>query len=594
MPSLTHLLLLFLACAPPAAAQDPGRAADAPSTAAPRYVAYELVVDGPEPPSAALREGLDLARWQADDEMTLDLLERLARDALPQARDIAAIEGFYDAAIEIEVDRAVSPIVVRVRVEPGPRTRVGTVALDVEGPASRDTPLGTSAIAETRERFALQPGDPFRQADWIAAKDGAVRRMRRSPYAAARITASEARVDPARAQADLSIAIDSGPLFRFGAISVQGTRRYAPSLVENFSTIRRGEPHDEDAIDAYVRRLSASGYFSSVQASIDADAPDPEDATVRVAVIEAPTHRLQGSISFSTDTRYGGRLSYTNVDVDGAGLQMRLDARLEDKEQLAGATFTRPPTARGWIDRFTLGARRTDYQNSVQTTAGIGVERRGVDERHHPIFAASYYYDREAPQGAEATSTRALYVEAGYVLRRADDLLSPTRGYMVEARAGGGVPGASTEGFGRATVKSIAWYPVGRMTGLTFRAEAGGVFGAARENVPSILLFRTGGDTTVRGYAFESLGVSLGDAVVGGRYYALASAEAVRWINDLWGIAAFVDVGDAADSLGSLEPAVGVGLGARIATPIGPFRLDLAYGEETRKWRLHFSVGLAF
>jgi translocation and assembly module TamA len=98
----------------------------------------------------------------------------------------------------------------------------------------------------------------------------------------------------------------------------------------------------------------------------------------------------------------------------------------------------------------------------------------------------------------------------------------------------------------------------------------------------------------VRGYEFESLGVPLGDATVGGRYYALASVEVVRWINELWGIAAFVDAGDAADSIGDLEPAIGVGIGARLATPIGPFRLDVAYGEETRKWRIHFSVGLSF
>jgi translocation and assembly module TamA len=88
--------------------------------------------------------------------------------------------------------------------------------------------------------------------------------------------------------------------------------------------------------------------------------------------------------------------------------------------------------------------------------------------------------------------------------------------------------------------------------------------------------------------------VPLGDAIVGGRYYALASVEIVRWINEQWGIAAFVDAGDAADSIGDLSPAIGAGIGMRLATPIGPFRLDVAYGEETRKVRIHFSVGLSF
>ena len=36
------------------------------------------------------------------------------------------------------------------------------------------------------------------------------------------------------------------------------------------------------------------------------------------------------------------------------------------------------------------------------------------------------------------------------------------------------------------------------------------------------------------------------------------------------------------------------GLGARIRTPIGPFRFDLAYGQESRQVRLQFSVGVSF
>ena len=594
MPSLPVLIPFVLAlCATPAVAQDAARPSP-PTPAVANYVAYTLVVDGPDPPAAALRQGLDLVRWQADEEMTPDLLERLVRDAPPQARTIAAIEGFYDAVIDVSLDRNVSPIEVRVKVEPGPRTRVGSVAIDVTGPATHATSPGPGAADRVRERFLLRPGDAFRQADWIEAKNAVVREMRRTPYAAASLTASEARVDPGSARADLALTLDSGPPFRFGPIAVQGTKRYPASLVENFSTLERGAPHDEAEIDTYVRRLAGSGYFGSVQASIDIDSANPDDATVRVAVIEAPTHHVEGSISFSTDTRYGGRVSYTNINLDDEGLQMRLDLRLEDKLQYLGAIFTRPPTSRGWLDRYAVVAKRDDFQNTVQTTAAISAERRGIDERNQPIFAASYFFDREEPEGAADVSTQALYLEAGYILRRADDLLSPKRGYMVEARAGAGVPGASTDGFLRGTVRSIGWYPIDRVTGLTLRADAGAVFGAPRDSVPSILLFRTGGDTTVRGYEFESLGVPLGDAIVGGRYYALASVEVVRWINERWGIAAFVDAGDAADSIGDLSPAIGAGIGMRLATPIGPFRLDVAYGEETSKWRIHFSVGLSF
>ena len=591
VPRSRFLALALVAFASAAAAQDERAppAAPPPSDA----IRYRLVVEGPNPPANALKQGLDLARWEADEEMTLDLLERLVKDAVPQAKEIAAIEGFYDAKVDVAIERDTNPVVVRVRVEPGKPVRVSGVDIDVRGPASGDA-AGIAAARDARDGWSLRLGEVFRQAEWIDAKADALRTMRRGPYAAARISASEARVEPDALSAALRVEIESGPPFRIGEVAVRGTQRYKPELVRNFSTLKRGEPYSQAALDDYVRRLAGSGYFSSVQAIVDPETANPDDATVDVAVIEAPTHRVEGAISYSTDTGYGGRISYTNINVDGDALQMRLDGRLESKVQLAQATFTWPPTATLWIDSLKVGAQRRDIENTVETTAGIGVERRGVDERRHPVFGAAYYYDRQDPNGAPTTTSHATYLEAGYVLRRVDDLVSPTRGWMIDARAGAGLPGVSTESFLRLVALSQAWYPIDRDTGLVLRAEAGAVVGASRENVPSVLRFRTGGDTSVRGYAYQSLGVKLGDGIVAGRYYALASAEAIRWINETWGIAAFVDAGDATDGLDDFRFALGYGVGARIRTPVGPFRVDVAYGERTREIRVHFSVGLAF
>ncbi len=115
-----------------------------------------------------------------------------------------------------------------------------------------------------------------------------------------------------------------------------------------------------------------------------------------------------------------------------------------------------------------------------------------------------------------------------------------------------------------------------------------------RTGIPSALLFRTGGDTTVRGYAFESLGVHRGEAVVGGRYYAVGSIEATHYFNERIGAAVFVDAGNAGDSFSGLDPALGYGIGARLKTPVGPFRFDVAYGQESSSIRLHMSLGVRF
>jgi translocation and assembly module TamA len=88
--------------------------------------------------------------------------------------------------------------------------------------------------------------------------------------------------------------------------------------------------------------------------------------------------------------------------------------------------------------------------------------------------------------------------------------------------------------------------------------------------------------------------VKQGDAVVGGRYYAIASGEAIHWMSDYWGLGVFVDAGNAADSISGFRFDLGYGAGLRVRTPLGPFRLDLAYGQAVQQVRVHFSVGLTF
>ena len=60
----------------------------------------------------------------------------------------------------------------------------------------------------------------------------------------------------------------------------------------------------------------------------------------------------------------------------------------------------------------------------------------------------------------------------------------------------------------------------------------------------------------------------------------------------LWAL--FVDAGNASDGWKDMRPVFGYGVGLHWRSPVGPLRVDLAYGQETQKLRLHFSVGVVF
>ena len=104
----------------------------------------------------------------------------------------------------------------------------------------------------------------------------------------------------------------------------------------------------------------------------------------------------------------------------------------------------------------------------------------------------------------------------------------------------------------------------------------------------------------MRGYGYRDIGIQRANGVTGpGRYMAVGSVEWQRPMlkNGLpteWENTFFIDAGSVAERPQDLKPQVGIGTGVRWRSPIGPLQIDLAYGVQPKKLRLHMSVGFVF
>jgi translocation and assembly module TamA len=113
-------------------------------------------------------------------------------------------------------------------------------------------------------------------------------------------------------------------------------------------------------------------------------------------------------------------------------------------------------------------------------------------------------------------------------------------------------------------------------------------------DVPASLRFFAGGDQSVRGYAYQSLGPrDASGAVVGGKKLLVGSLELDRAIGENWGVAVFYDAGNAFNSLSDFHLARGAGIGVRRYTVVGPVKIDLARQIASGKhvYRVHVGVG---
>ena len=200
--------------------------------------------------------------------------------------------------------------------------------------------------------------------------------------------------------------------------------------------------------------------------------------------------------------------------------------------------------------------------------------------------------------GGEVNTNLAVSANQQWIRRRLDSSLLPTDGYQALALVGLGYAhgsGSDDSGpFGRMQLKLGVYKPLGGWY-ASARAEVAQVVAHERVGVPEKLLFLAGGDDSVRGYTYRSLGVERNGLTVGGRVLATGSLEIAHPFTmrmpSLWG-ALFVDAGNASSRWADYRPVVGYGAGLRWRSPVGPLRVDAARAQETGKWRLHFSVGI--
>ncbi len=557
-------------------------------------VKFRIDIVGAGSLATMLRENLDLMRWSTRQDVAEDQLRQLVKTTPEQVRNLLATEGYFSPVVSAALTRAEPEWMVRVEVTPGEPTRIAGVEFVVVGEIESD-PLRTERIKAARAAFALEPGRIFRQSAWDSGKRLAVDSLQRRLYAAARITTSRAQIDPDKTQARLSVEIDSGPPFMFGDLEIRGLQRYEPSIVRNLSPIRAGDPFDKDALVVFQRRLLRSDYFASAVVSAGNDPAQKSATSIVVNVVEGAARRVELGAGFSTDR--GPRFQAGYVDHNALDRAWRFDthARIDrvSSEVLGGLTF--PRDEHGW--RYGLEGKNNqqDIQGEERTDWSVTGARTYTVEQYESQLALQVVAEERAIESGPEDNRKATFLSQAWTWNRIDDPLAPRDGFAVRFQAGGaGAQLGSDRSFGRLTARGSYLQPVGGFGTLMLRLETGAVIAGSRENIPSVFLFRTGGDTTVRGYAFESLGVSEGDAIVGGRYMAAASVEYIQWLTRQWGLAAFYDAGNAVDERSGFRAAIGYGGGVRWHSPVGALNLDIAYGRDTGSYRLHFSVGFIF
>lgn len=582
---------------------------------------FTLVVVAPQAVRSLLMEHLELGRYREVSDLDEAELARLLALTERDTRRLLGTLGLFNPRIDIAQDSAAQPPRITLTVDPGPATVVSQARIDFEGEIATtsqgdasgelasgevDDPTAAAVAsrrAAVRAGWGLGPGQRWTQADWDSAKASALRTLVARRYLRGRIAHSEAVIDALGGQAQLDLRLDSGPTFRLGPLQVIGVQRYDPRLVPRLTRLAPGDVYDEDRLTQAQMRLAGSGYFDSAFLYIDPES-DPQAAPVEVRVREAPLQRLDLGLGLTTDRGPRAWLEHRHQRVPGIDWRAVTRLELERIAPRAQTEWTAIPDEDGW--RWGVLASTERLRDGAQITQAqrLRVGRLLTDE---PISRHGYLQlDRAHLSNAQGQAPATLgdgsalaahYLWTGHTL---DRLARPTRGHQLGLEVGLGVTLDGPRGlFQRTVLRGMQLIPMSQGR-LQLRAEGGFVLSQATTRVPSTQLFRTGGDTSVRGYGYRDIGAERpGFPLSSGRYLAVGSIEwqrPLRWGGETspWEQALFVDTGLVSDRDSARRASVGVGTGLRYASPVGPLRVDLAYGLRARRLRLHLSVGVTF
>jgi translocation and assembly module TamA len=567
--------------------------------------------DAPEPLRSQLQKLLPPPQLETTEGRGA-ALRPWAREIRRRVPQIAASEGYFSATVEI--DWAEERESARIVVVPGPRATVAEVAIEFSGDLAADGEARAARRKQLRDAWPLKEGLYFRSGDWEEAKRALREKLVEEDYAAGELVASEAVVDADNATAKLQLRVDSGPRFTLGVPVVQGLAHYPQDVLLRAYDIRRGEPYRQERLLAVQRALQNGPWFSSVVVEIDRDPAHAEEAAVNITVVERPRWEVGLALGFGTDAGPRGEVALRYRNLFERGFDLQSAVRADRKRQIGYADVFLPQGIFGgtigsmlsstlgrWLgdapakDSVGVLAEHTDIQGLETRRFAAAGYRQYTFENVDSRIGLSYQVERTSPEGSIDRVKRALAPVCAITWRRVDDLFDPKRGFVLNFQVAAAAKAlASTQDFVKLYAQYQMWIPLGPMDQLLLRTELGRTLASSREGIPEDFLFRAGGARSVRGYLYESLGPREGNAVVGGRYLATASADYVHWFNPTWGGAVFADVGDASDSSADWRPNRSYGFGARYKTPAGPLALDLAYAQRDRKVRFAFSVTVAF
>jgi translocation and assembly module TamA len=479
---------------------------------------------------------------------------------------------------------------VSVNIDPGVPVIIDSVNVEITG-EGRDN----RALNGTVKKIPLHVGDIVHHGKYEQAKKQLQSILTSQGYLEATWLVHKLVVNTETNRARILLGMDTGPRYTFGELSWD-PMPLEDDLIQRMLDIPWGGDYNNKSLQYMQRNMLATGYFGRLMLR---QKPDRENRSVDIHVEQTPSkrHRFGAGLGYTTDA--GVKLSglYDNRWLNRYGHRWSSSAEGTEIGFSFEGEYIIPgehPTVE-WYSLQSGWQRETPYDDLLSDIIRI---RFSHNHERRENWLTSWYLElnHESFTSGEDEGRVTMLVPGISWARAWYGREQPVRkGHSLsyELRAGPWNT-APRNLFLKAEAKIKYLHPIGRKGIGIARLNGGGIWVEDFSLLPVSERFYAGGDDSIRGYAFRSLGPEddQGD-LLGAPYLAVGSLEYEHLVGGNWGVAVFADAGNAFDE-NNIDIKTGVGAGLRWHTPVGPIKFDLAFPQDDpdQVWRLHFGIGV--
>ncbi|MEN3158640.1 autotransporter assembly complex family protein [Alkalimonas sp. NCh-2] len=542
--------------------------------------------------SGAVKDNVELylANYANGDVSTsLRFQARLEQEARTALRAL----GYYHPSIDFTVQRQARGSILVMTIAQGPVTSYQKVDVQIIGEAADDPDF-----IRLKQRLAPNSGDAVHHGQYEQLKTNLANLSLRKGYFDADFTRTQLAVSEALKQAQLQLHFDSGPRYRFGDVRFSGSQIQEQRLY-SLIPFQSGDPYLASQLGEFNQAIANTNWFGSILIEPDSESLERGEGIV-------PLH-----VQLEPRTRNNVELGVGYADVQGARLKANWDRPwLNDRghslnnrlavsrvEQSLESSYRLPlrNVAQDFY-QFQTGIKNFDNRDGKGQDYTLAAERHWLlSNQWYRTLSIRWLYS-EFTQAEQEDRSNLWMPGISFTRSRSQGGMMPTRGdrllFSVETsdRAWG-----SDSRFIRLRSRANYINSFGTDHRIVTRLDAGAILLEEATALPPSLRFFAGGDGSIRGYGYERVApLDDEDRLLGGRYMVTGSAEYQYRVSGNWWLATFADYG----SSWSRDPdwKRGIGFGVRWASPVGPVRLDFAWGldhdsDKSRQFQLHFSLG---